>query len=243
MKKSDLSQKKIANLQCKDCPSLGKTVLCGLDEEQLEAIDRKKVTRIFNKGDIIFTQNTENVGIYTVKKGMAKIIKTVSVGRESIIRIVSDGDVFGHRSLFAGQDYLASAIALTESVICFIDKKVILDSIRTDTNLMMNFASKLSEELGVSESQSAMLSQKSVFERTCEVLLLLNESYGQKEGERYRLDIVLTREELAAKVGTATENVIRALGELRKRQTIHQEGKTIFIDNHLELIELANIAY
>lgn len=76
------------------------------------------------------------------------------------------------------------------------------------------------------------------------MLLLLKDSYGVDKGNGETLiDLRLTRDELAAIVGTATETAIRFVSELKEEKVISQDGKKIIILDEDKLIELANINY
>jgi hypothetical protein len=76
-----------------------------------------------------------------------------------------------------------------------------------------------------------------------ELFLSLEKTFGIKEDDRTRLDIKLTREEIASMVGTASETVIRFITEFKDEGLIEQEGKTIYIINQEKLLEFANINY
>jgi len=71
-------------------------------------------------------------------------------------------------------------------------------------------------------------------------LLQLGDSYGVDGGDRQRLDIALTREEIAGLVGTATETVIRLLSEFKKDKLIDLQGKKIILLNRKGLARLSD---
>ena len=97
--------------------------------------------------------------------------------------------------------------------------------------------------MGSAEARSASLSQKNVRERLAELFLMLNKSYGVQELNRTKLDIKLTREEIASMVGTANETVIRFISEFKDEGLIEQDGKTIYILDEKKLLEYANLNY
>lgn len=61
------------------------------------------------------------------------------------------------------------------------------------------------------------------------MLLKLSETYGVDGGAGQKIDIELTREELAGLVETATETVIRLLSEFKKDNLVELEGKKIIV--------------
>jgi len=58
--------------------------------------------------------------------------------------------------------------------------------------------------------------------------------------EAQKIDLVLSREEIAGIVGTATESVIRLLSEFKKDNLIEFEGKKIIIKDRRGLARLSD---
>lgn len=229
---------------CSDCPSLAQGVFCSLGKEELKNVSEHKVTNIYKKGQTLFVQGNHPFGLYCVSSGNIKVTKVGADGKESIVRIVSAGDVLGHRSLFTDQFYTATATALEDTRVCFLDKKFIMKVIQEQPSVSMNIIEKLSCDMGAAENKLSSLHQKNVRERLAELLLLLKESHGVTEEDgRIRIDLKLTREEMATMIGTANETLIRFVSEFKEAGLIEQEGKTIYITNEEELIEWANVAY
>jgi CRP/FNR family transcriptional regulator len=98
----------------------------------------------------------------------------------------------------------------------------------------------LSNEIGVMEEKLTDATQKSIRERLAYLLLQLAQSYGIDGGESQRIDLVLSREEIAGMVGTATESVIRLLSEFKKDNLIELEGKRIIIKDKRGLARLSD---
>ena len=97
--------------------------------------------------------------------------------------------------------------------------------------------------MGNAENKLTSLHQKNVRERLAELLLSLKATHGVKEKDRWRLDLKLTREEMATMIGTANETLIRFMTEFKDAGIIEQEGKVIFIKDEDELLNWANIHY
>jgi CRP-like cAMP-binding protein len=209
----------------------------------LAQVSDRKVMNVYKKGHTIFFQGNPPFGLYCIKSGKIKISKVGNDGKESIIRIAAEGDVLGHRSLFSEENYTATATVMEDATICFIDKKFIYKAIHDEPSVALNLIQKLSREMGSAEAKSASMSQKNVRERLAELFLMLRKSYGVVEEKRIKLDIKLTREEIASMVGTANETVIRFISEFKDEGLIEQEGKTIYILDESRLVEFANLNY
>lgn len=233
----------IKHVNCDMCESRGKGIFCDLEHLPLTEVSRNKVMNTYKKGQVIFFQGNPPFGLYCVNSGKIKISKMGNDGKEAIVRLASGGDVLGHRSLFSNENYTATATALEDTAICFLDKKFIFKAIQEQPTVAMNIIQKLSKEMGTAETRSASMSQKTVRERLAELLITLGKSYGVVENGRTRLDIKLTREEMASMIGTTNETVIRFMSELKDEGVIEQEGKIIFIKNDEALLDMANLNY
>lgn len=226
---------------CEHCPSYGKGIFCELKSHVLDDLSDHKVHNNYKRGQTLFMEGTPPFGLFCVSKGNIKLVKSDSNGKESLIRIVKEGDILGHRSLFSDQNHKATAIALEDTSVCFIDKKYIHGLVEEEPSVAFNLISKLSNSLGLSEERLASLSQKSVRERVSEFLLLLKSSHGKERDEGILIDLKLTREEMASAIGTATETLIRFLSELKEENIIRSEGKKLVILDQEKLIHFANL--
>jgi CRP-like cAMP-binding protein len=236
-KKQDLPYK------CENCPSRGEGIFCELSHNDLDDVSNHKVLNTYKKGQTLFVQGNPPYGMYCISNGNIKVTQVGEDGKEAIVRIASAGDVLGHRSLFTDQYYNATATAIDDCTVCFLDKKYIMKLVQSQPSVSVNLISKLGRDLGAAEHRISSFYQKNVRERLAELLLLLKESHGHKEGERYKLEIKLTREEMASIIGTASETLIRFMSELKQEGFISQEGKTIYIDDEKGLLDFANISY
>lgn len=231
----------IKNLQCENCPSREKGVFCDLEKMALNDVSVHKITNIYKKGQVIFYQGNPPFGLYCISQGKIKLTKTDSDGKESIVRLAHDGDVLGHRSLFSDEKFSSTATAIEDTTVCFIEKKYIFEAIHNQPSIALNIIQQFSREMGSSEQKNASMFQKNVRERLAELFLILKRNYGVKEQNRTRIDIKLTREEIASMIGTASETVIRFISEFKEEGLLAQEGKTIYIIDEEKLLEFANI--
>jgi len=231
----------IKNLKCETCDSRGKGIFCHLEHDELTDVSNHKVSNTYKKGHVIFYQGNPPFGLYCINSGKIKISIVGDDGKETIVRIATAGDVLGHRSLFSNETYSATATALEDTAMCFIDKKFIFKSMQENPSIALNIIQKLSAEMGAAEHKCATMVQKNVRERLAELFLMLTKSYGVQEQGRTRLDIKLTREEIASMIGTASETVIRFITEFKEEGMIEQDGKTIYVLNEPKLVEFANL--
>ncbi len=239
-----MPSKKDSSVECERCSSRSRGIFCNVDESVAAEINKNKITNVYKRGQTLFFQGNPPFGLYCMNSGKVKISKIGNDGKESIVRIAEQGDILGHRGLFTNQYYSATATAIEDSVICFIDKKFILQEIANHPHISINIIQKLCRDLGAAERKVASLFQKNVRERLAELLLLLKDAYGvQGPGHSWRLDIKLTREEMASMIGVANETLIRFMTEFKDENLVAQEGKTIYVVDEKRLAEFADLYY
>lgn len=230
--------------QCENCQSKDKGIFCELNKEGLSNISANKVNNHYRRGQTIFFQGNPSFGLYCISSGKIKISKVGNDGKESIIKIAGPGDILGHRSLFSQENYTATATVIEDAEICFLDKNYIYSAMKSEPSISLNIIHKLSVDMGIAEKRNASMAQKNARERLAELFLTFIKNYGQKELDgRIRLDIKLSRDEIASMVGTANETIIRLISEFKEVGILEQQGKTIFITNEKLLVEFANLDY
>lgn len=225
-------------LDCSKCSKKNGSIFC--KSKDFDHLNRLKISSEYKRGQTIFNEGTTPFGLYCVNDGKIKISKQSDDGRELIIRLAKSGDLIGYKALLSGQKYTASAIALDDCRVCFIPKDAFLDILKRDHELSLGLMGLISSELRKAETKVAQLAQKPVRERLAETLLLLKETFGLKEDGK-TINVLLSREEIANIVGTATESIIRSLSEFRKDGIVDLEGQKITIINEQLLISRANL--
>lgn len=233
--------KRIENLACELCQSRKFSLFSEVSEEHLCLLSADKSYVFHKKGQTLFYEGTRPMGLFCINEGTVKVYKTTSNGKEQIIRLAKSGDFLGYRALLGEDRYAASATILEDAKICFIPKENFMKLLSEDSNLYRKLMKVVCHELGMMEEKVADLSQKTVRERLAHTLLMLKETYGIDGEERsQKIDIALSREDLASIVGTATETVIRLLSEFKNDGYISFEGKKIHILNAGALIRTSD---
>jgi CRP/FNR family transcriptional regulator len=193
-----------------------------------------------HKGQVLFLQDTKPHGLYCIKKGKVKIFRRGSEGKEQIVRLAADADVVGYRALLSEESYQCGATALEETTLCYVPRQALKQIMENNVNIYKKMISLLSNDLKNAESKISELAQKPVRERVAETLMVLKNKYGL-EADGATLNVVLSREELANLVGTATESLIRILSDFKKEGIIELDQKKIRIVDFEHLYTTAHL--
>ncbi|MDP3312415.1 Crp/Fnr family transcriptional regulator [Lutibacter sp.] len=200
-----------------------------LSQEELEKFSDHKTTLIIKKGENLMTEGSAINGLYCIRDGKCKLTKLNTNGKEQIIKFIKGGDILGQRSILSDEPVGLNAIALEDMHVCFIPKGDILDTIRENPQFSLNIMKNISHQLNAANNSISQMAQKPVKDRLADTLLNLEEIFGIDNEDC--IDVILTREEIANTIGTATESAIRLLSNLKKDNVIDLIGKKIKIIN------------
>ena len=214
---------------CRQCIIKRFNALKTLTNEELETFSDHKTSLIIKKGENLMTEGNTINGLYCIKDGKGKLTKLNTNGKEQIIKFIKGGDILGHRSLLSEELVGLNAIALEDMHVCFIPKGDILDTIKENNQFSLNLMKNISHQFNEANTLISQMAQKPVKDRLAETLLHLEEVFGV-DNEDF-IDVILTREEIANTIGTATESAIRLLSNLKKDGVIDLHGKRIKISN------------
>jgi len=228
------------NIDCEDCEVRDTSVFAEIHTAELNVINLGKHCNHYQKGDVIFSEGSYPSSIFCIHNGKIKLQKLGSDGREQIIRLVKGGEILGYRALLSGEQFYSSAIAIDDCVVCIIPKETFFELVRSNARLAFNMMELLSTELRHAQMKVVEMAQKSVKERLAEGLLILHHTYGL-QNDKKTLAVMLSREELATMIGTATETVIRLLAEFKRLKYVDFRGRNIAILNYNALLKTANV--
>lgn len=204
---------------CETCPSKSTSVLCS-DPGAVELIDKVKVSCHFSKDQIIFQDGTTPLGLFSIQAGLVKLETISENGTSHTLRLHGPGDVLGYRALFSNESYKATAIAMEETILCFIPKHDIFCLFNSHPQLMLKLIQFLSKDLGNAEAKWIDQMDKAALARVAEAVLFLSEQFDHANW---------TRKEIADWAGTTSETVIRSLAHFEKDGVICLQGRKIDI--------------
>lgn len=180
------------------------------------------------KGQQFIIEGAPVNGLFFVQKGKVKVFRTGINGREQIVRFAKEGEIIGHRGFGTDEYYSIGAIALENTVLCYVSKNLLQEALMTNAKLAYDFMMFYADELNRSESKVKTISQMNVRERVIDTLLYIHRKFGVNNGS---LNVLLNRKEYADHAGTTEEQVIRIFSALKKEKLISINRKRISISN------------
>jgi CRP/FNR family transcriptional regulator, dissimilatory nitrate respiration regulator len=155
------------------------TLFKGLPEPQVAELSRIAETRVYKRGELIFSEGDSANGLYMLFTGRVKVFKLSLEGKEQILHIIEPGEPFGEVAVFLGASFPAYAEALEESKAVLFPRTAFVELIKRDPYLAMNMLAVLSQRLKYFTRLIEDLSLKEVPQRFASYLL-----YGDEDREK-----------------------------------------------------------
>lgn len=219
--------------KCDSCIVKEFNSLKSLTRDELMRVSACKTGKVYKKGQVIFEEGDTLNGVYCVKDGVCKLTKLSENGKDQVVKLVVKGGLLGKRSLVTDQVANLSAVALNDMEMCFIPKSEIMADLAKNPEFTMDVLKNMANNLKDSDDSLVNMAQKSVKRRMAEILVYIHDSFGVDD-EDY-LSIIISREDYASIVGTATESAIRILSQFKKEGLISTSGKRIKIEDYNSL--------
>lgn len=182
-------------------------------------------TKMYKKGEFIYKERENSNYVYLVYKGKVKGVKIDEFGKELIITINKDDDIFGFSALFEGSRNYESAVAMESVEIMSVSKITIQEILKNNYQLSLDIFQLINENLTEVKDQLLQMAYGSMRRKTAKTIIKFAHKMMQKPTD----SINISRRDLASVAGIATESLIRTLTDLKKEGVIEIEGRNIRI--------------
>jgi CRP/FNR family cyclic AMP-dependent transcriptional regulator len=188
-------------------------------------MSRKKV----KKRDILFYENEPCTAIYLLECGAVKVYKTTEDGREQIVNVFQPGDMFPHVGMFGGSPYPATAEALEDAALYFINVQEFTALLKGNPALCIRLLQILEGRIRELQRRLSDVLSKDMKEKVMNTLSFLARDKGKQEKDGYVLGMELTHQDLANMVGTTRETVSRIVSQLKKEGQLEFDSHRIWV--------------
>jgi hypothetical protein len=233
IKKADLLKETFINA-IEDLKQLGQS---SNGDALKELISDRNINK-FKKKQLIYSEGNRPSKLFFIIKGKVKTTKANDDGKSLVVGLYKEGDFLGYTALFHGFAYKESAEAMEDSELAIIPKEDFDQLIHQNPGIVKKFAQLLANNISEREEQLIHLAYNSLRKKVAEALVTLYRKYHNESKEKFSIDI--SRENLAAIAGTATESLIRTLSDFRSEKLIEIQDGTITVLNEKGLTNMAN---
>ena len=185
------------------------------DDELSELVKRGR-RRSYDPHETIFLKGDPGDRLYAILKGRVTISAVSAEGKEILLNILEEGELFGEIAMLDGKERTADARARTATELLFIDRRDFFDFLTRHPDACFRLLGVLCSRL----RWTSQIIEDAVFldlpQRLAKKLLAFAEIYGVEGEDGIRIDLQLSQQELANIMGTSRESVNRQLNHWRE---------------------------
>lgn len=202
--------------------------------ELLESLIKAGRTKTFNEGAEIFAEGERADFLPIIVAGRVKMIHFLEAGKEVILGIFAQGEMFAVPPVFDGAPYPSTAIALEKTELLLLRRKDFLRLLKESSEFSFAVIGWMCEMLREKSATIQNLATSSPEHRAGNILVRAAEKNGDESGA---IKISLLRRDIAEMAGLTTETTIRAIRRLAAKNLVRIERGKIIIDDIASLRE------
>lgn len=198
-----------------------------LGEEQLEQVNRNKVSIRYKAGEMIFKQSTPCYNFVCITSGLVKLYIEHEDDKNLIIGMMRPVNYIFDPGFFVDQQHHVSAMAVEDTTACLVDIQVMKDLVFSNPKFSLDFIHRISRQALSLFDRISSCTHKHVYGKVADALLYLHPRIYP--GNPFTLSIC--RQDLADLSGITKESVIRVLKKFKDDRVITLEG------NEMEILD------
>ncbi len=214
------------------------TLLNSLTEEQISDLGGVSHMAYAERAETIWINGSDVDFFGVVGIGFVKMTRSTAAGHDVTTELMGPGQVFGLLGALEGTGCPQTAKAVCNTWYLKVPKRKFFDVYRENLILKETLVRRTTTRLRSSYEMIARMSTGKVDQRIAAILFLVAESYGTEDGKTIRINVPLTRQDIAEMAGTTVESTIRVMSAWQKKKWIETESRTISILNPDSLAEL-----
>lgn len=213
-------------------------IFSSLNDETLLQIDQVCIKKNYQKGTIILFEHDEGNAFFFIVKGEVKISRESDDGREVILSLLQDADVFGEMSLLDGLPRSANVTAMEDTELYMIKREDFLELLNNHPDVSIALLEEITHRLREAGLRIKSLSLNDAEGKVAMVLLQIAEEKGKIKNGIVEIEKLPFQHDLANMAGTSRETISRTLHSFAKKGLVELEGSKLRIINYEQFKEI-----
>src|SRR5436190_5868481 len=209
---------------------------CELPSAILERLAAYMKRRSAAKGTVIFEKGDPGTGLIGVLAGAVKISVGSLEGREVVLNIIREGEIFGEIALLDGRSRTADATAMTDCELVVIERREFVTFLRGEPDVMLKLMEILCERLRRTSDQVQDVTFLHLPVRLAKTLIGLTANTAAT-GPKGKVKI--TQREIGQIVGRSRESINIQLQAWSRRGWVRLERGSVTVLAADKLAEVA----
>lgn len=205
------------------------TVFAGLDDQQLAVLGAHVLTRRYPKNTVIIQEGDEASALYVIESGQAKVYLSNEDGKEVIINMLGEGEIFGELALIDDAPRSASVKTTKPTHLAVISRTGFKQLLASHTDIALRLLVDVTRRVRLLSESIRSLALLDVYGRVAKVLLDL----AQEHDGQLIIREKPTQQDIANRVGASREMVARIMKDLLTGGYVCQSNDGLIIMNTL----------
>ncbi len=218
-----------------DCLLSSTELFVGFPADKLAAIEQSCRYRRFAPHEVIVDRDSTGHDVFLVMRGRVRVVNYSISGREITLDDLEEGTYFGEMAALDGEPRSASVVALTETVIVALPRRVFLDVLGTNPEIALRVMARLTSIIRSADERIMDLSTLAANNRVQAELLRQARRHLHGDNKAVIAPIPV-HSDIASRVSTTRETVARVLSDLARRGIVERTKKALVVHD-LELLE------
>jgi len=190
---------------------------------------------IHASSSVIFETGSHKKFIYSIRRGMVKLVHSAEDGTHRIVRLLGPGAAIGLELLDGADSYNHTAVAINQVDLCRIPVVTVEQLQSEHPELYEHVVQQLQDQLDLADQWIVTLGAGTAKQRVAQLLLVLDKFFADHNDEF----ILLSREDMAAMLGITIETVSRMIAEFKRQKILYKTDGKPYICNTVELLKIA----
>lgn len=204
---------------CRHCGIRDMVLFSDLNEHDFGLIHTPIDDLEFKPGASLYAEGATARGVFTLRRGMVKLVRVTGDGRQRIVRVLRPGDVVGLEAL-ATAAYDSEAVALTDVAVCRIPLDVIHTLGANSPRLHRKLMQKWQHTLKDADDWLADLNFGTARQRVCNLILKM------RDPDDAVSVVLFGRDDMGAMLDLKLETVSREVSRLVREAVIEGKDKS-----------------
>jgi len=195
-------------------------LLRALPPATLERLATYSRFRSFPAGHAIFRKQDQADSMFVVVEGRVLISALSEAGREIVLNLIDEGEVFGEIGLVDGGARSAQALALEDTLCLELERRHFLPLLEENPRLAIELLGVVCRKLRSTTEDVEDIAFLDLKPRLAKKLLAFASHFGRNRPAGLAIALPLTQQRLASMLGATRESVNRTFAELVQQGVI-----------------------
>jgi len=206
------------------------------EKEEAPLLSDQREVYTYVKKQVLYSEGQRPKALYYIISGRVKTYRVNEDGKELVTNLYGPGDFFGYAAILEDCPHAEHAQMLEDTDLMLIPREEFTGLMTNNTQVARQFIKMIAHDVNVKEEALVNFAYNSLRKKVAYALI---QAYDKlKKTSEGQPVIELSRDNLAATVGVATESLIRTLSDFKSEKLIGLERSVITILNEQKLRNL-----